>query len=70
MEIQPSPDLLFKTQDDLVREMGQDGVSDQLLGRFAPFLLQWYSLLNLDDSYKNDTNQVVGGEIWENGGER
>jgi hypothetical protein len=50
--------------------MGQDGVSDQLLGRFAPFLLQWYSLLNLDDSYKNDTNQVVGGEIWENGGER
>jgi hypothetical protein len=40
VEIQPSPDLLFKTQDDLVREMGQDGVSDQLLGRFAPFLLQ------------------------------
>jgi len=22
------------------REMGQNGVSDQLLGRFAPFLLQ------------------------------
>jgi hypothetical protein len=23
-----------------LREMGQNGVSDQLLGRFAPFLLQ------------------------------
>jgi hypothetical protein len=27
------------------REIGQNGVPDQLLLRFAPFLLQWYSLL-------------------------
>ena len=28
-----------------VREMGQNGVSGQVLLRFAPFLLQWYFLL-------------------------
>jgi len=28
--------------DFLSREMGQNGVSDQLLGRFTPSLLQWY----------------------------
>ena len=30
---------------DFLREMGQNGVPDQLLLRFALFLLQWYSLL-------------------------
>jgi hypothetical protein len=44
----------------LKREMGQIGVPGQLLLRFAPFLLQWYSYYNVDDSYKNDTNQVSG----------
>ena len=41
-----------------LREMGQNGVSGQVLFCFAPFLLQWYSLFNVDDSYKNDTTQV------------
>jgi hypothetical protein len=27
---------------------------------FAPFLLQWYFDWNVNDSYKNDTNQVSG----------
>jgi hypothetical protein len=44
-----------------LREMGQKGVSGQVLLRFAPFLLQLYSLLNVNDSFKNDTNQVSGG---------
>ena len=43
-----------------IREMGQSGVSDQLLGHFTPFLLQWYFFWNVDDSYKKDTNQVSG----------
>jgi hypothetical protein len=30
---------------DFLREMGQKEVLGQLLLRFAPFLLQWYSLL-------------------------
>ena len=46
-----------------LREMGQNGVSGQVLFCFAPFLLQWYSLLNVDDSYKNDTTQV--SEWWD-----
>jgi len=44
----------------LRREMGQNGVSGQVLLRFAPFLLQLYFLCNLDDSYKNGTSQVIG----------
>jgi hypothetical protein len=40
--------------------MGQNGVSGQVLLRFAPFLLQWYFLFNVDDLYKNNTNQVIG----------
>jgi len=42
------------------REMGQNRVSGQVLLRFAPFLLQWYFYWNVDDLYKNDTNQVCG----------
>ena len=42
------------------RKMGQNGVSGQVLLRFAPFLLQWYFLFNVDDLYKNNTNQVIG----------
>ena len=30
---------------DYLRELGQNGVPDQLLLRFAPFLLLWYSSL-------------------------
>jgi hypothetical protein len=41
-------------------EIGQNGVSGQVLLRFAPFLLQEYFYWNVDDSYKNDTNQVIG----------
>ena len=44
----------------ILRKVGQNGVPGQLLLRFAPFLLQWYSYYNVDDSYKNDTNQVSG----------
>jgi len=43
-----------------LREMGQNGVSGQVLLRFAPFLLQWFFYRNVDDSYKNDTDQVSG----------
>jgi hypothetical protein len=44
-----------------LREMGQNGVSGQVMLRFAPFfccndICYW----NVDDSYKNDANQVSG----------
>jgi hypothetical protein len=43
--------------------MGLNGVPGQLLLRFAPFLLQWYSLLKC----KNDKIGSVDGEIWQIG---
>jgi hypothetical protein len=50
--------------------MGQNEVSDQLLGRFTPFLLQWY--LYIRNTIYLETIQIgeLGGEIWRIGSEK
>jgi hypothetical protein len=45
--------------------MGQNGVSDQLLGRFTPFLLQKNTIY-----LKVIQIGAVGGEIWRIGSEK
>ena len=46
-----------------LREMGPSGVSDQLLGRFTPFLLQWYLFIKKQHLYKNNQNWC--GRWWD-----
>jgi hypothetical protein len=43
-------------------EMGQNGVSSQVLLRFAPFVAIFF-FRDVDDSYKMTQIRSVGGEI-------